>query len=94
MLNLVKKENITTIFFVNEGDTINGINIESASVPIIEFNPTNSLGKGTPGWIKVQELDSTKLEGFRFSLSYNGGIGNRLTKDLVYNGSQKKFLTP
>ena len=93
VLNLVKKENITTIFFVNEGDTINGINIQSASVPIIEFNPASSLGKRTPGWIKVQELDSTKLEGFSFSLSYNGGIGNRLTRELVYNVSQKRFLT-
>lgn len=92
VLNFIRKGNLATIFFVNDGDAVGDIKIEATTATVIDFQPMRTLGKRTTGWIKLQGLGEVSLPDFRFTLSYDIGTGYRLTKEFTYDASQKKFL--
>lgn len=92
VLNCIKKENLTTIFFVNDGDRITEINVEAADTGFVELQPMRDLSKRSTGWIKLQGFEPAQLPELRFRLSYDVGTGYRLTKEFAYDSSQKKFL--
>jgi membrane associated rhomboid family serine protease len=94
VLNILSKGALTTIFFVNDGDSISEIEVQSATATLVEFHPTHALGKGSTGWMKLQGFDQAQLPGLKFSLSYDIGTGYRLAREFSYDVSQKKFLTP
>jgi membrane associated rhomboid family serine protease len=92
VLNCIKKESFTTVFFVNDGDGIGQVEVETASPGFIEFQPLRDLSKRATGWMKLQGFDPSQLQELRFSLSYDVGTGYRLKKEFSYDSSQKKFL--
>jgi membrane associated rhomboid family serine protease len=92
LLNSIGKAGLTTLFFVNDGDSISDIELHSATATLVEFHPRHALGKGTTGWMKLQGFDNSQLHTLRITLSYDIGTGYRLTRELAYDASEKKFL--
>ncbi len=92
LLNSITKAGLTTLFFVNDGDSISDIEIHSATATLVEFHPNHALGKGTTGWMKLQGFESSQLQFLTLTVSYDIGTGYRVTRELAYDTSLKKFL--
>jgi len=88
--SVIKKENLITCFFFNEGDPIKEVSVESEDPVRVEINPTGGLEKRVNGWLKVTNVRNAGLSAVKLRISYKAGA-QRVTKDLLYHEAEKKF---
>lgn len=78
-------------YFVNEGDSIGEVMVESSEPAGADFQPAKVLGKKTPGWIRLGSSDPSGLKAFSLRISYTDGSGMRLSRELSYSEADRKI---
>ena len=91
VLNCMAKGATTNCYFVNDGDAVRDIKVESSAPADIVFYPLALLGKRTSGWIQISN-HSGSINDVQFTLSYDVGAGFRLSKSFLYSESKKRFV--
>ncbi len=91
VLRLMQANDDLTCYFVNEGDDLEEVSLETSEGLTGEIQPSQSLPKKVPGWIKLHNLDQKKLEGLKVSISYRSSVGSRSHQFLTYRASQRIF---
>src|SRR3990172_7106069 len=88
--SVIKKQNVITCFFFNDGDPIKELSVQSDMSVIAEINPARSLERRVNGVLRLKNADNENLRDIKLSISY--AVGNRrITKRLVYHEEEKRF---
>ena len=91
VLKTTQKEKDIYVYFINEGDTINNVALESKETIGAEINP-HTLNTRAPGWMKIINAELNALQNLDLSISYDNRAGQRTRKQMRYDGTGGKFL--
>jgi membrane associated rhomboid family serine protease len=91
VLKTTQREKDIYIYFINEGDTIGNVALESKDTISAEINP-NTLNTRSPGWMKIINAESSALQNLDFAISYDDGTGKRTSKQMRYDEPGRRFL--
>ena len=91
VLKTTQREKDIYVYFINEGDTITNVALESKDTTSAEINP-NTLTTRSPGWMKIVNADGSTLQHLDLSISYDDGAGRRTSKQMRYDGPGGRFL--
>ena len=91
ILKTTQREKDIYVYFINEGDTINNVALESKDTNSAEINP-NTLNTRSPGWMRIVNAEGSGLQNLDLAISYDDGTGKRTSKQIKYDESERKFL--
>lgn len=92
ILNCVQKGSDLICYFVNDGDVVRDVVVESSEPSGVLIHPIDVLGKRTPGWLQIQNANCASIKDLKLTISYDIGTGFRLTKSFVFQEAEKKFM--
>jgi len=90
LLRFIRSDKEVNCYFVNDGDSVSDISIESSQKLFAEVHPTRILKKGEPGWIKFTgsgQVVPRRLE-FRISFWTDGGERRELRLAISEEGKR------
>lgn len=90
VLKVLRSDDTLTCYFVNDGDDISNVQIQSDLVKA-EIQPEKLIPKKSSGWIRLTSSDGQPMTGVRLRLSFDGGPAGRTQKDISFSEPEKKF---
>lgn len=91
VLKTARRQTDVYVYFINEGDKVNNVAVESKDTIIAEFSPT-TLPPKSPGWMKISNAEESVLQNINLFISYEDGEGRRSNKQMNYDGSGRRFF--
>jgi len=92
VLNTMKKDQDLVCYFVNDGDPVHHLVVESSNPVGVQIHPTESLAKRSSGWLHVGHGEALTPKDISMVLSYDIGTGFKLTKTFWFEESSKRFV--
>jgi membrane associated rhomboid family serine protease len=90
VLRVLRSDDALTCYFVNDGDTISNVHIESDLVQA-EIQPEKLIPKKSSGWIRLTAPGDQPLSGVKLKLSFDGGPAGRAQTEMSFSEQEKKF---
>ncbi len=88
--NILQKGNDLLIFFMNEGDPVNGISLVTSDGLQGSLQPTFRIGKREMGTLRLANCFESALPTVDLSVSFSAG-SQKETKRLIYDEATKTF---
>lgn len=91
LLKSIRKDNLVTCFFVNEGDTINEVEVEVSDPVTSEIYPKASIKNRDTGTIKF--TDSDPEMNLKFRLYFTDGTEQVFYKDFIFSEFERRIYS-
>lgn len=88
ILKVGRKDNEVTCYFINEGEKISNVVVQTSYAA--EIQP-QVLDAKTPGWIRFTVTEDFNLDQIQFDIAFDAN-SQRLQKLMKYNSQLKKFI--
>ncbi len=92
LLRVIRKKNEFSCYFVNEGDNVKIISVESTQANSVIYYPKEVMKKKEPGWITFKKNDAEIPKDPSFILSYDPGDGTKVSKRYVITEDNNKMV--
>jgi membrane associated rhomboid family serine protease len=92
LLRVLRESQQCTCFFVNEGEALENISIESTDSIHAEIYPNKTLKNKEPGWIKLGYVEGNVPQQLSFILTCRGGSEEIIRSRLTVEEETKKII--
>lgn len=89
LLRSIRKDNLVTCYFVNEGDTINEVEVEVSDPVTSEIYPKESIKNRDAGTIKFSGSDPEM--NLKFRLYFTDGTEQMFYKDFIFSEFERRI---
>lgn len=90
LLGAIRKNLLVTCFFINEGDGIKDVEIQTTHAALAEIYPIKELKARDTGAIKFTGCDPGSE--IKFRLCFSTGDAETIYKDFIFSESDKKIF--
>jgi hypothetical protein len=91
LLRAIRKDLLVTCFYINEGDTIKNVEIETSDAARAELFPQIEVKTHETGSIKF--TGSNPEKDLKFRLTFSNETGDTLYRDFIFSETDKKIFS-
>jgi bifunctional ADP-heptose synthase (sugar kinase/adenylyltransferase) len=91
LLRAIRQDLLVTCYFINEGDTVRNVEIETSGAARAEIFPSREIKTRDTGTIKF--TGSRSGQDLKFRLCFTNGTPDILYRDFIFSEKDKKIFS-